>query len=213
MRVIDLGLISHGEAERVQARAVQEVLDGGEEALFLLEHPPTITFGRNGGAEFLLAGADSLRQAGIAVVSTARGGSITCHFPGQLVGYPVMRLSRRPGGLRGFFADVEECVIRVCAHFRVTAHSRPGFPGVWAGETRKICSIGIGVKKWVSYHGFALNVGQDLSLFSRITLCGLPDAQPTSLCRELNTHTVSMQEVKDVCAHSFRTLFAHSPLA
>lgn len=213
MRVVDLGLISHGEAEALQKQTLLEVLDGGEETLFLLEHPPTITFGRNGGEEFLLAGADSLRTSGIAVVPTSRGGSITCHFPGQLVGYPVMRLSGRPGGLRGFFSDLEEAVIRVCAHFGVSAGRREGFPGVWTGGTRKICSIGIGVKKWVSYHGFALNVGPDLSLFSRITLCGLPDAEPTSLSRELNTDAIPMQEVKDVCAEQFRTLCAHSTLA
>jgi lipoyl(octanoyl) transferase len=124
-----------------------------------------------------------------------------------------MRLDRRPGGLRRFFADLEEVVIGVCAHFGLTALRREGFPGVWVDGRKKICSVGIAVRTWVSYHGFALNVDRDLSLFSRITLCGLADAAPTSLALELGRDDIAMQEVKDVCAAVFRSVFAHSALA
>lgn len=212
MHIIDLELIRHAEAEAVQMDRLAEVAAGAEDTLYLLEHPRTITLGRNGGRENLLVTADALAAQGVELVQTRRGGNITCHFPGQLVAYPVFRLAGRPGGLRGFFFDMEDVVIRTLGHFGLTAGRWEGRPGVWIGS-RKIASIGIGVRRWTSYHGLALNVGRDLSLFRLITLCGLPDAEPTSLHCELQDESITMQEIKHVCSREFRAIFAHPAVA
>ncbi len=212
MHIIDLELIRHGEAEAIQMGRLAEVAEGAEDTLYLLEHPKTITLGRNGGRENLLVGENALAAQGVELVQTRRGGNITCHFPGQLVAYPVFRLAGRPGGLRRFFFDLEDVVIRTLGHFGLSAGRWEGRPGVWIGS-RKIASIGIGMRRWTSYHGLALNVGRDLSLFRLITLCGLPDAEPTSLHRELHDESISMQEIKDVCAREFRSVFAHPAVA
>lgn len=211
MKVEDLGLIPYRQAEARQLEAVQQVLEGGEEMLFLLEHPPVITIGRQGGMENLHASPEFLAAQGIELVRVSRGGNITCHFSGQLVAYPVVRIERRPGGVRGFFFDLEESVIRTLDSFGVAAARWQGRPGVWVAGG-KICSIGVAVRRWVTYHGLALNVGRDLSLFSRITLCGLPDARPTSLHLELDkvpgAVLPSMDQVKHALAQAFAHVFA-----
>ena len=212
MDIVDLGLVRHAEAEAIQLRRLPLVTAGAEDTLFLLEHPPTITLGRNGGRENLLIGDGALAAQGIELVQTSRGGNITCHYPGQLVAYPVFRVSSRPGGLRRFFHDLEEVVIRTLAQFGLSAGRWEGRPGVWVGP-RKIASIGIGMRRWTSYHGLALNIGRDLSLFRLITLCGLHDVEPTSLHHELQDESISMQEIKHVCAREFRTVFAHPAVA
>jgi lipoyl(octanoyl) transferase len=212
MQIVDLGLISHAQAEAVQLERLSLVSEGAEDTLYLLEHPRTITLGRNGGRENLLVSDAVLAAEGIELVQTRRGGNITCHFPGQLVAYPVFRIASRPGGLRRFFFDLEEAVIRTLDHFGLAAGRAVGRPGVWIGP-RKIASIGIGMRRWTSYHGVSLNVGRDLSLFRLITLCGLPGANPTSLHCELHDESISMQEVKHVCAREFSSVFAHPPVA
>jgi lipoyl(octanoyl) transferase len=212
MKTVDLGRISYRKAERLQLKTLDAVMNGGEGTLFLLEHPPVITLGRNGGEENLLVSRKALEARGVEVVQSTRGGNITCHFPGQLVGYPVFRIDRRPGGLKKFFADVEGAIIATLARFGVAAESREGFPGVWVGP-KKIASIGIAVKRWTTYHGLALNIGSDLSLFDLITLCGLQDTAPTSLHLERGDESVTMQEVKDVLREEIGTVFANSSLA
>lgn len=212
MQVVDLGLISHAAAQATQLERLALVAVGAEDTLYLLEHPKVITLGKNGGRENLLVDEAVLAREGIELVQATRGGDITCHYPGQLVAYPVFRIAGREGGLRGFFFDLEEVVIRMVGRFGLKAGRIAGRPGVWIGP-RKIASIGIGMRRWTSYHGLSLNVSRDLSLFRRITLCGLPDAEPTSLHRELNDDSISMQEIKDVCAREFQAVFAHSALA
>ena len=225
MRIVDLGLMPYKEAEALQVATLAEVLAGAEQTLFLVEHPKVITLGRQGGQENLHVGAAHLASQGIELAQTARGGNITCHFPGQLVAYPIFRVEKRKGGIRKFFSDMEEAVIRTTAHFGVATTRRAGFPGVWTSAdlasaeltspetgTRKICSMGIGVRRGITYHGLALNVGPDVSLFELITLCGIAGAAPTSLTREAG-RAIAMKEVKDVLASEFRTHFAHPPLA
>ena len=160
MQIVDLGLVSHARAEAVQLERLALVSEGAEDTLFVLEHPPTITLGRNGGRENLLVGDEALVRQGVQLVQTRRGGNITCHFPGQLVIYPVFRIASRPGGMRRFFFDLEEAVIRTLDHFGLAAGRAAGRPGVWIGS-RKIASIGIGMRRWTSYHGVSLNVGRD----------------------------------------------------
>ena len=213
MRVVDLGLIGYKQAEALQLETVAQVTAGeAENTLFVLEHPKVITLGRQGGGENLHVGEDFLRGQGIELAQTARGGNITCHFPGQLVAYPIWRVEKRAGGMHKFFDDMEAAVINTCAHFGVVTRRRPGHPGVWVDDARKICSMGIGVKRWVTYHGLALNVGRDVSLFDLITLCGIQGARPTSLSAEAG-RDIDMKEVKDVFIEQFRTAFADSPLA
>lgn len=215
MRTVDLGLVPYREAEALQLEAVEAVLAGGEETLFLLEHPPVVTLGRQGGLENLHVAPEFLAAQGVDLCRISRGGNITCHFPGQLVAYPVFRIERRPGGVRRFFYDLEEAVIRTVARFGVRAARWEGRPGVWVGNG-KICSIGVAVRRWVTYHGLALNVGRDLSLFDRITLCGLSDARPTSILLELDKQpgavpptpqAPTMDQVKDALREAFAEIF------
>ncbi|MFQ8737646.1 MAG: lipoyl(octanoyl) transferase LipB [Bilophila wadsworthia] len=211
MNIVDLGVMPYSEALAVQLECHERVRQGEEDTLFLVEHPPVITFGRHGGEENLLLGRAELAAHGVEIVKTDRGGNITCHFPGQLVAYPVFRVGKRTNGLHGFVRTLEEIVIRSAAAF---GSGRPlGRPprrmdrqpqAVLARHVR--APLGV-------LHGFALNVGNDLSLFSAITLCGLHDAEATSLSRECGDDSLSMQEVKDVCTREFQTLFADPPVA
>ena len=212
MDVVDLGLIGYREAERLQTdRVAERIAQEAPDTLFVLEHPKVVTLGRQGGGEFLHVSPEFLAEQGVEVVRTARGGKITCHFPGQLVAYPVFQVDKRPGGIRRFFHDMEEAVIRTAAAFGVDAGRREGHPGVWVGAD-KLCSMGIGVRRWVTYHGLALNVGRDLSLFECMTLCGIADARPTSLERCTGA-AVSMARVKETLIHAFRELFADTQVA
>lgn len=213
MRIIDLGLIGYAEAEALQLKTLEAVTAGREEnTLFLLEHPKVITLGRQGGAENLHLDEAQLKAHDIELAQTARGGNITCHFPGQLVAYPIWRVEKRPGGMRQFFHDMEQAVIDTCAHYGVATVRRPGHPGVWVDETRKICSMGIGVRRWVTYHGLALNVARDVSLFNAITLCGIQGAVPTSLTTEAG-RDIDMKDVKNVFGKAFAKTFADSAVA
>jgi len=200
MRVVDLGIISFTDALAIQEAAVEEVLAGGEERLFVLEHTPVVTFGRHGGEAFLHLTPSELASRGIETAKASRGGSVTCHFPGQAVLYPVMRLSGRPGGLKRFFYDLEQAGIDALEALGVTAGRRPGLPGVWCGA-KKIASVGVGVRRWVGYHGLAVNAGADLSLFSLITPCGLPGVEMTSVALELGH--ADIRRVKDELVHAF----------
>ncbi len=206
MRLLDLGLVPYERAVALQEEAVADVYAGGAGRVFLLEHPPTITFGRNGGQENLPSPEAFFTAQGVTLAHTGRGGNITCHFPGQLVVYPIMRIDKRPGGLKRFFDDLEEAVIRTLAAFGITAGRSEGRPGVWIADNRKICSIGIAVKHWITSHGLALNVGADLSLFNQVTPCGLPGVTATSMALELN-RSVPMPDVKAVFGREFLELF------
>lgn len=217
MQIVDLGLVPYREAQDKQLARHAAVLGGAEDTLFLLEHPPVITLGKGGGMENLHADPAFLAARGIDLVPVTRGGNITCHFPGQLVAYPIFRLDRRPGGVKRFFHDMEETVIRALDRVGVAARRVEGRPGVWT-DAGKICSMGIAVRKWVTYHGLALNVARDTGLFDLITLCGLADARPTSVHAEIAAQgrdgAPDMQEMKDVLAAEFQAVFQpHSSVA
>ena len=201
MKIIDLGRISYAEAEALQLERVDEVRYGAEDTLYLLEHDPVITLGRHGGAENLLLGEDFLVERGVALHRSARGGLATCHFPGQLVAYFVLKLDQRPGGVRKFFDDMQQAAIATAQEFGVTAHARQGYPGAWV-EKRKLCSVGAAVRRWVSYHGLALNVGPDLSLFDLITPCGIQGVRMTSLSLEAGRE-ITVEDAKHVFQRHF----------
>lgn len=206
MNIIDLGLISYQDADKIQQEAVQKLFDGGKQSLFILEHFPVISFGRNGGEENLPMSKDFYEKKGISIVKSTRGGNITCHFPGQLVAYPIMRVNKQPGGLRSFFYNMEESVIKTLEHFKVKSYRADNRPGVWIGD-KKICSTGIAVKHWITSHGLALNIGRDIRLFEMVNPCGLPGVKATSLHLELGKEDIGMQEVKKVFVEKFMQCF------
>ena len=221
MKIIDLGLVPYREAADIQLAHHAEVVAGGEDVLLLLEHPRVITVGKAGGMENLHVSTDHLESQGIDLVRVSRGGNITCHFPGQLVGYPICRVERRPGGVKRFFHDMEEVVIRTLARFGLPARRWESRAGVWTASG-KVCSMGIAVRKWVTYHGLALNVEPDLSLFEMITLCGLADTRAASVHTELEARAAAtgearpmptMQEMKDALAQEFQAAFANPQVA
>lgn len=223
MKIIDLGLISYREAQAIQLERHADVVAGGEDVLLLLEHPRVITVGKAGGLENLHVSPDFLEQQGIDLVHVTRGGNITCHFPGQLVAYPIYKVDRRPGGVKRFFHDMEEVVIRTLVRFGLPARRWEGRAGVWTASG-KVCSMGIAVRKWVTYHGLALNVERDTSLFDMITLCGLSDTRAASVHAELDAQRAAgraastdsmptMQEMKDVLAEEFQKAFADPQVA
>lgn len=188
MNIIDLGLIDFTEAYSIQERLAAEVFAGsGAETLLLLEHPPVYTIG-SGGDE------GNILDASVEVRRINRGGDVTYHGPGQLVGYPVIDLARRGCDLHRYLRFVEELLMLVVADFRLAAFRVPGRTGVWSARG-KLASIGVGVRHWVTMHGFALNVTTDLTPFTRINPCGMAGCPVTSLEAEVGGG-VKMIEVK-----------------
>lgn len=191
-------------ALRLQEEALAEIAAGGEERVFLLEHPHVITLGRRAVSENLIEdrGPDGAR---LEVHRISRGGDITYHGPGQLVGYPHLDLDRRRRDLHGYLRKLEESLIRTAAGFGVHAYQRPGLTGVWT-DAGKLASIGIGVRRWVTMHGFALNVSTDLRYFDLINPCGIPGCPMTSLER-LTGGPVPVDLVKSKFQEAFIEVF------
>ncbi len=183
-----LGSVPYDEAVRLQERVRLEVKDGtGPERLLLLEHPPVFTLGRNAGDGEITADAGWLAERGIAVHETDRGGQATYHGPGQLVGYPILNLSPDRRDVRRYVGDLCEVLVRTLAELGVAAAPRPSpHVGVWVGE-EKIASLGVHLSRWITTHGFALNVTTDVSAFGGIVPCGLPGISLTSIERSTGT--------------------------
>ena len=206
MYAFDLGRIAYQRAFKIQQQAQAFVLQGGDDILLLLEHPPTVTLGKNSGHENLPPNLAALWGSAVDVVHSTRGGNITCHFPGQLVAYPIINLKKRAGGLRAYVHDVEETAIRTVRHFGIEAVRNPGFPGVWVGNS-KIASLGIAVQRHITLHGLAMNVDKDLSLFNIITPCGLDGVTATSVQRQQTGPPACMREVKIRFLEAFCQVF------
>ncbi len=201
-----LGRVPYDEALGLQQRIHQARVDGaGPDCLLLLEHPPTITLGRGAHAENLLSAPERLARAGIAVHEVGRGGDVTYHGPGQLVGYPIIDLTAYRGALSRYLRDLEQVLIDALAELGIGAERVEGLTGVFVGGA-KIAAIGVQVKRWVSLHGFALNVSTDLSAFSHIVPCGIRDRRVTSLAEHLSAPP-SLSEVGRTVASAFATVF------
>lgn len=171
--VRDLGRTGYGEAFELQRRLVEERKRGAIPDQFLLvEHPHVLTLGRNGHRENLLVGADVLRARGVAFYETDRGGDITYHGPGQIVGYPILDLREWKRDVVAYVRGLEQVLIDALAEFGISGGRVQGATGVWV-EDRKIAAIGVHLSRWVTSHGFALNVDTDLSYFRLIVPCGL----------------------------------------
>jgi len=179
----------------VRARAAGETGDW----LLYPDHPPVLTVGRGATADNVLADADTLRRLGVERFEVARGGDVTWHWPGQLVGYLVCDLDGRGRDLHRFLRGIEEALIQALAVWGIGAERSSGRTGVWV-EGEKIASIGIAVRKWVSYHGFALNVAPDLRFFDLINPCGLRGIHMTSLAERLSGNAPSLAEAREVVA-------------
>lgn len=206
-RTEDWGRTVYREAWERQRTQVDRRLAGTvPDTLVLTEHEPVFTIGARRGAEaHLLWTAQQLREQGVEVVRTNRGGDITYHGPGQVVGYPIIDLSAQRD-LHAFLRDLEEVLIRTLAAFGLVAGRREGKTGIWMKD-RKIAAIGVAVKRWVSYHGFALNVDPDLAAFSGIVPCGITDGSVTSMAREC-PEVPLMGAVKSRLVLEFWKLFA-----
>lgn len=179
LAVLDLGLVPYATALELQRRLVAlRARDAVEDALLLLQHPPTITVSDSGrGRENIVADAAALAARGVVVEATDRGGNVTLHAPGQLVGYPILKLAPGEQDLDAYLRALEAGLIAVAATFGVDAVRVPGRTGVWLpGGGRKLAAIGVRMSRWVTSHGFAINVDNDLSLFDLIVPCGLRDA-------------------------------------
>lgn len=188
-----LGLIDYEEALAIQRQLHQEVVDQiSASSLLLLQHPPVFTAGQRT--------LDSERPIdGSKVIDVDRGGKITFHGPGQIVGYPIVKL-KKPNDVVGFVRQLEKALIQICQDFNIAGQTYCERSGVWVRDERgdrKIAAIGIRVAKGVTMHGFALNVNPDLSFFDRIIPCGIADAQVTSMEKELN-RSISLEQVQEV---------------
>jgi len=177
------GRVDYRAAAAWQEALVERVFAGAPDVLLLLEHPPVYTLGRGADASHLGAAA----AGAVPVVRTGRGGQVTWHGPGQLVGYPIVDLRRHRTDVRWYVGALEETLIRALARLGIAAGRRAGHPGVWVGPAatpRKIASIGVAIRRWVTWHGFALNVAPDLAGFAAITPCGIAGVEMTAVARE-----------------------------
>jgi lipoyl(octanoyl) transferase len=204
----DWGRTAYAEAQRRQEGMVAQRIAGGiGDTLVFTEHEPVFTLGLRSGAEtHLVWNAERLAQEGVAVARTNRGGDITYHGPGQIVGYPIVSLAARKD-LHAYLRFLEQVLINSVGALGLAASRREGLTGIWLGR-RKVAAIGVAVKRWVAYHGFALNVNANLAHFQGIVPCGISasDGTVTSLQAELG-RALDLAEVKTVLAREFNTLW------
>jgi lipoyl(octanoyl) transferase len=213
LEVRRLGVVSYAEALAMQRALVEERrADRVPDLLLLLEHPAVITLGvkGDGGRSNVLATPERLAQLGIEVHEAGRGGDVTYHGPGQLVGYPILDLKPDRCDVHRYVRDLEEGLIRAVATFGIVAGRVQGLTGIWVGSgdrQAKLAAIGVRISRWVTSHGFALNVNTDLSRFGLIVPCGITDKGVTSMERELGRR-VPMDEVMDAVERSMQNVFA-----
>ena len=186
LHVCDLGTRSYAAALELQRAVARARISGAidQDVLILVEHPPVVTMGRSSKANHLLASPALLAARGVELFEVERGGDVTFHGPGQLVGYPIFDLKRHKQDLHWYLRQVEEALIRGVAPFGIIGDRNIGFTGVWT-QGRKLASIGVHARDWVTWHGFALNVTTDLSYFDLMVPCGIAEVTMTSLDREL----------------------------
>jgi lipoate-protein ligase B len=204
---IELPLTEYAEAQALQMRCVAAKRDGrlAQDLMFLLEHPAVFTLGRNGGRENLMVSDAFLAQAGVGLVASERGGNITYHGPGQIVGYPVIDLFRSRMAVRDYVAALEELMIAVAREWGVDAVRDARNPGVWV-DGAKAGSIGLCLRRGITFHGFALNVNTDLAPFEWIHPCGLADVHMTSL-QQASGRRIPMAALRQTVWRSLAEIF------
>ena len=207
LEVRRLGRVPYARGLELQQQLVAERQAGRvPDQLLLLEHDPVFTLGRNARAANVLLPAGTLRERGFEVFETGRGGDVTYHGPGQVVGYPILDLAPDRRDVHRYVRDLEQVMIRTCADYGLEASRVQGLTGTWLGD-EKIGAIGVRIARWVTSHGFAFNVGTDLSAFDLIVPCGIRGRGVTSLERQLG-RPLPLEEVMDRIAANFAAVFA-----
>jgi lipoyl(octanoyl) transferase len=213
LHVRRLGVVPYAEALDLQKRLVEERRSGSiPDQLLLLQHPPVITLGakaRNDRSHVLASPAD-LEEEGVEIFETGRGGDVTYHGPGQLVGYPILDLRPDRCDVHKYVRDLEEALIQAAAALGVATERIQGLTGVWAGKN-KLAAIGVRISRWITSHGFAFNVGTNLGHFDLIVPCGIADKAVTSL-EVLLGRPVQMDEVESAVVTSFAAVFERRPV-
>ena len=215
LEVRELGRMDYAEAlELQQALESQRKLGAIGDQLLLLEHPHVLTLGRNGRLENVLVSRDRLEQLGIQFFENNRGGDITYHGPGQIVGYPIVDLREWKRDVVAYVRSMEEAIIRVLARYGVEGSREAGATGVWAscadGQLAKVCAIGVHLSRWVTTHGFALNWATDLRYFEYIVPCGI--TRPVTSLEQLGV-SVSREELHGAIVEEFALVFDYNPVA
>jgi len=196
-----LGRVPYAEGLQVQEQLVAERQAGRiVDVLLLLQHEPVFTMGRNARAENVLLSSETLRSRGFEIFETGRGGDVTYHGPGQVVGYPILELPTDRRDVHRYVRDLEEVMIRACADYGITAGRIAGKTGTWVG-TEKVGAIGVRIARWVTSHGFALNVTNDLAPFALIVPCGITGLGVTSLSRLLGRDVAVDEAAVRLAAH------------
>ena len=226
MLLTDLGILPYRDAWRLQEAAHGEVLAGGAERVLLVEHPPVITLGRRSDRgegdqpreiQHLVASPESLRQLGVELVQSDRGGDITFHGPGQVVAYPIVRLNDHGLSVGGYVRTLERAVIATLADFGVNARRDDSAVGVWVddpatGTAAKVCAIGVRIRRGVSLHGLALNVTTNLNSFNLIVPCGLTGRPVTSVRKLLGQAAPKIEQVRESLASRLIEAFTARPV-
>ena len=208
----DLGLIDYKEAWDLQKHTFElrhrkKISD----IIYLLEHPHTYTLGKVADEKNLIGSKEYLDKKKISVYNIDRGGDITYHGPGQIVGYPIIDLNEWQNDTHKYLRALEEVIIKTCGHYGIKGIRDPKYTGVWI-ENRKIAAIGVKISRWITMHGFAFNVNTDLSLFKGIIPCGIVDKEVTSLEKELY-RSVSISEVKEILIKNFIEVFGYNNMS
>jgi lipoate-protein ligase B len=202
--VEDWGLVKYAQGLQRQRACVQRVIAGEGDHLVLCEHPAVLTLGRQTHPQSLLYSHKEIEERGVMITSVDRGGDVTLHAPGQLIVYPIFNLNKHGKDLKVYMKKLEEVAVDLLKNFGILAISISGQRGVFVGPD-KIISIGVGVRKWVTYHGLGINVNTDLSLFNLIKPCGL-NVRMTSM-QKLKGHAVPMNDVKAKTVEQFQKHF------
>jgi len=204
--VWELGLVEYGIAYNVQRRLHrQRLMEEIPDVLLLLEHPPTITIGKSGSIENVLVSREALSKEGVSLFFIDRGGDVTYHGPGQIVGYPIIDLKQRRKDIRRFVYDIEEVIIRTMKDFSIDAGRDESHPGVWV-DGKELAAIGLAIRRWVSMHGFAINVNPNMEHFSLINPCGLNDREAISMSQLLG-ETLKTGAIKERFSAHFSGIF------
>ena len=205
---VPLGRMPYAEALELQRSIARDRISGAisQDVLLLMEHPPVVTLGRSSKEKHLVASPEILQTHGVELFEVERGGDVTFHGPGQLVGYPIIDLKRHRQDLHWYLRKIEEALINTLADYGIPGERNTSYTGVWT-RGKKIASIGVHARDWVTWHGFALNVTTDLSFFDLIVPCGITGVVMTSIARELGSEEISAQDVRDRVSAKFAEAF------
>ncbi|HEY6298727.1 MAG TPA: lipoyl(octanoyl) transferase LipB [Candidatus Binataceae bacterium] len=206
LSVAELGVVDYDHALAMQTATLAARIEGRVgDTLLMMEHPHVFTLGRGADEGFIVSNTGD-----VPIRRVSRGGQVTYHGPGQLIGYPILKLEGRDRDVTRYLRGLEAAMIDALAKFEIEAGRRDAMTGVWVGA-RKIASIGVGIRRWTTWHGFALNVSTDLSYFDSIVPCGIEGCRMTSVC-EITNRAVSMREFAEVMRESFARVFKYDEI-